>query len=54
MAKKKKISQRRQWSVIVFGAFMFVGIGVGLLTAFKAGAVQQQNMQNVSVHKTTN
>lgn len=52
MAKKKKVSQTKQWGVVLFGAFIFVGLGLGLLTAFKAGATAQLNsspaIQNVN------
>ncbi len=51
MAKKKKVSPKTQWSVVLFGAFIFVGAGLGLLSAFQAGASYQVHTQTKTANR---
>lgn len=43
MAKaKKKLPKPAGWRAVLLGTLLFVGLGVGLITVFKAGADQQR------------
>jgi len=38
---KRKKTKQASWWVVILGAVIFVGVGIGLLTVYKAGANQQ-------------
>jgi hypothetical protein len=38
MARKKNLPKPAKWRTVVLGALLFVGLGIGLITVYKAGA----------------
>lgn len=40
MPRKKNLPKPAKWRMVVLGALLFVGLGIGLITVFKAGANQ--------------
>jgi Na+-driven multidrug efflux pump len=53
MAAKKK-QAKAKWSVVLFGAFVFVASGLSVITAYYAGAVHQLGVADSSNMTTTN
>jgi len=40
---KKKVDKSHSWSMILLGAVLFVALGIGLITAYRAGATRQRH-----------
>ena len=43
MATKRNVIAKPNWKGVVFGAVVFVGLGLALLTAYQAGADDQMD-----------
>lgn len=43
---KKKAAASHSWSPVVFGAVLLVGLGLALITAYRAGASRQFSEDN--------
>jgi hypothetical protein len=44
MARKKQLPQPANWRAVILGTVLFVALGIGLITVFKAGADQQRHV----------